>query len=235
MLGILRRGFCLILFFCFSPQLFGEEVVEYSLIYKVRVAFLDAGDLSFQLLKSRNEYSFLGRFETSGVINRYYSWKGDFAAIGLLVSNLPKMTRYYSKSVSKDHDLKVVILKSDSVRILEAELDEVESLTRPRGDDLLSALFFSPKCYTGDYMNDGQDVFEVDLLKTSKNKLKQSEPYRSIERIRCLYKVRDYNGRTRKVTVTIDETEQGFFAKQVRIKVPLLPDILFELQEITWK
>ncbi len=223
--------FCASALLLFCPQVHSVEPLDRFFSYQVRIAVFNAGDLNFQLSSSSMNYGFFGEFETSGLINRYYRWKGEFSGLGRYENGWPKTSRYYARSESKDHELKIVVLTDRGVRLLETGEKFFQDLARPKGDDLISAFFFSPDCYTGNYLNDGEDTFEVVLIK--KRELSQtSSRFPSIRR--CYYKVKDYKGRTRKLNVELVRTENGIVASEIRIKVPLLPDIVFGLKDLSY-
>ena len=216
-----------ILLSCFQVQSADSSDRVFS--YQVRVALLDAGDLNFRLSSSLLVYDFFGEFQTSGIFDRYYSWKGEFAALGAYESGRPTTRKYYARSESKDHELKIVVLTEDGVRLLGGGDKDFRGLVRPKGDDLITALFFSPDCYRGNYINDGEDTFEIVMIK--QRDLSQKNARFSLIR-RCYYKVKDYRGRVRKLNVELASTDNGIVASKIRIKVPLLPDIVFDLKEI---
>lgn len=222
--------FCFFFVLLFSLQAQSSESLDRAFSYQVRIALFNAGDLNFRLSTSMFSYTFLGEFQTSGIINKYYSWKGEFAALGEYEAGRPTTRKYYARSESKDHELKIVLLKDDGIRLLEAGGSRFKDLVRPKGDDLISAFFFSPDCYRGNYVNDGEDSFEVVLIK-QRDLSKRKSSFASMRR--CYYRVKDYKGRTRKLNVELATTEHGIVASEVRIKVPLLPDIVFDLKEIS--
>lgn len=221
--------FSILFLLSLSFQLQSAEILDRVFNYQARIALFNAGDLNFRLSSSLFGYSFVGEFQTSGIINKYYSWKGEFAAVGDYKDGRPTTANYYSRSESKDHELKIVLLGEDGIRLLEAGGSEFKSIARPKGDDLISAFFFSSDCYEGNYVNDGEDSFEVVLIKRRDLPKKKSSlaAFR-----RCYYKVKDYKGRTRKLNVELATTASGIVASEIRIKVPLLPDIVFGLKEV---
>ena len=203
-------------------------VIERGLVYSVRIAFLDAGNFHFKLSSSSTRYSFFGHFETKGLINKYFSWKGDFAAIGSLENGSPTMEKYYARSESKDHELKLVVLRSEGLRFLPAGEKVFQFADRPQGDDLITALFLSPRCYDGKYVNDGEDTFEMFLIKAKE--IKQNKEMFG-PTLKCYYRVKDYKGRSRRLNVTLASSAYGAITKEVRVKIPLLPDIVFDLKK----
>tara|TARA_A100001011_G_scaffold260187_1_gene268685 strand:+ start:428 stop:1114 length:687 start_codon:yes stop_codon:yes gene_type:complete len=203
-------------------------VIERGLVYSVRIAFLDAGNFHFKLSSSSTRYSFFGHFETKGLINKYFSWKGDFAAIGSLENGSPTMEKYYARSESKDHELKLVVLRSEGLRFLPAGEKVFQFADRPQGDDLITALFLSPRCYDGKYVNDGEDTFEMFLIKAKEIKQKKEKFGPTLK---CYYRVKDYKGRSRRLNVTLASSEYGAFTKEVIVKIPLLPDLVFDLKK----
>ena len=203
-------------------------VTEHSLVYSVRIAFLDTGDFHFKRSSSQSTYFFSGHFETKGLINKYYRWKGEFAAIGSLENGSPKMEKYYARSESKDHELKLVVLEAEGVRFLPPGGKTFQFSDRPKGDDLVTALFLTPRCYDGSHVNDGEDTFEMFLTKVKEIKQKK-EKFGPI--LKCYYRVKDYKGRSRRLNVTISSSAYGPITKEVRVKIPLLPDVVFDLKK----
>ena len=161
---------------------------------------MDTGDFHFKRSSSHSTYFFSGHFETKGLINKYYRWKGDFAAIGSLENGSPRMEKYYSRSESKDHELKVVVLESEGIRFLLPGGKTFQFTDRPKGDDLVTALFLTPGCYDGTRVNDGEDTFEIFLTKAKEIKQKK-EKFGPI--LKCYYRVKDYKGRSRRLNVTL--------------------------------
>ena len=218
-------GFGLLLVF---PLSVCAGVTEHSLVYSVRIAFVDTGDFHFKRSSSHSRYSFSGHFETKGLINKYYQWKGDFAAIGSLENGSPKMEKYYARSESKDHELKLVVLDAEGVRYLPPGGKTFQFSDRPKGDDLVTALFLTPRCYDGSHVNDGEDTFEMFLTKVKEIKQKK-EKFGPI--LKCYYRVRDYKGRSRRLNVTVASSSRGPITQEVRVKIPLLPDVVFGLKK----
>ena len=202
-------------------------VTEHSLVYSVRIALLETGEFHFKRSSNHSRYSFSGHFETKGLINKYYRWKGDFAAIGSLENGSPKMEKYYARSESKDHELKLVVLEPEGVRFLPPGGKTFQFSDRPKGDDLVTALFLTPRCYDGPHVNDGEDTFEMFLIKVKEIKQKK-EKFGPI--LKCYYRVKDYKGRSRRLNVIVSSSAYGPITQEVRVKIPLLPDIVFALK-----
>ena len=225
----LLRFFGFVLFFIAVIEVYGENA-QREMAYKVRLAFLDAGDLNFKLSFSSIKYSFLGDFETRGLINNYYRWKGKFAATGRLENGLPKMERYYARSESKDHSQKFVVIRDESVRVLPPGGKTFQFESRPKGNDLLTVLFLTPICYEGKYVNDGEDTYQISLIKKKEKNHKDME-FNAI--FSCHYRVKDYKGRSRRLVVTLADSIYGVITKEVRVRIPLLPDIVFDLRKVS--
>ena len=99
---------------------------------------------------------------------------------------------------------------------------------RPKGDDLVTAFFLTPRCYYGSHVNDGEDTFETFLTKVKEIKQKK-EKFGPI--LKCYYRVEDYKGRSRRLNVTIASSSHGPITQEVRVKIPLLPDVVFDLKQ----
>ena len=138
------------------------------------------------------------------------------------------MEKYYSRSESKDHELKVVVLESEGIHFLPPGGKTFQFSNRPKGDDLVTALFLTPRCYDGTHVNDGEDTFEMFLIKAKEIKQKKE---RYGPALKCYYRVKDYKGRSRRLNVTLASSVHGAITKEVRVKIPLLPDIVFDLKK----
>jgi hypothetical protein len=201
-----------------------------SYAYDAKVAWLDAGELALHLNRADDAYEFAGFFATSREMNAYYSWNGVFAGVGRWDGSGPTSDAYLARSVSKDHDLKIVVMSDDGVRRLDEPDGEFESLDRPAGNDLISALFFTPACYAGGYVHDGEDAYRIELRDTGAREMSEGQNYYAGSVTDCRYDVFDDRGRKRRVTVSLADVGGRQVAVEVRVKIPLLPDPVFRLK-----
>ena len=194
------------------------------------MAFIDAGQLSLRLDRSAAAYAVHGQFKTSRMMSRYYSWNGVFAAVGEWQGSGPVTRAYMSRTVSSDRDLKIVLLYQDEVRVLEEANGDFESVHKPGGVDLISALFFTPDCYTGGEVHDGEDTYTIQLRRERARKINGGRGYYSGPVTSCDYRVIDHKNRKRRVIVSLANVDGSQVAVQVRAKIPVLPDALFKLK-----
>jgi len=201
-----------------------------ELRYDARMSFLKAGELSLELNRTGEEYEVAGEFQTSRAMSAYYSWNGIFAATGHWGHRGPITRAYMSRTMSKDDDLKIVLNTEDGARILEDPNGEFENIEKPAGVDLISALFFSPSCFKGGVVHDGEDSYRLDLRSEKKQRLHGSAKYYRGEVTNCDYDVRDHKDRKRRVVVSLADIGNTTVAVQLRAKIPVLPDAVFRLR-----
>lgn len=201
--------------------------------YDARMAFIKAGvlELSLNRYGAQHElYEVSGQFQTSRAMSKYYSWNGIFAATGRWEGEGPVTTAYMSRTTSKDEDLKIVLNTPDGARLLKGASHEFQTIDKPAGIDLISALFFSPVCYQGGSVHDGEDAYELVLDEEKAERFKGGREYYDGEVTSCHYSVRDHKGRKRKVVVSLADIGDTKVAVQVRAKIPVLPDAIFRLR-----
>ncbi|MEE2784535.1 MAG: DUF3108 domain-containing protein [Pseudomonadota bacterium] len=195
------------------------------------MAFLKAGELRLELSQQADTYEVIGRFKTSRAMSFYYTFNGVFAAVGKWRPfGGPVTTAYMSRTTENDRDLKIVLNYAQGARVLDGADDQFESVERPGGIDLISALFFSPGCYEGGVVHDGEDAYRLTLNSQRSHTLRGGRKYFTGEVIRCDYAVRDHKNRRRRVIVSMADVRDIHVAVQVRAKIPLLPDAVFRLR-----
>jgi hypothetical protein len=199
--------------------------------YDAKMAFLKAGELTLNLARNGESYQVAGQFKTSRALSPYYTWNGIFAAVGKWSPfGGPVTTAYMSQTTGKDHDLKIVLTYPDATRVLDGPDDEFESIDRPGGIDLISALFFSPICYQGGLVHDGEDSYTLSLNSEHSHGFNGGRKYFKGEVTSCDYRVIDHKKRQRRVIVSMAELGGTKVAVQVRAKIPFLPDAVFRLR-----
>ena len=198
--------------------------------YDARMAFLKAGELALDLNRRGNQYEVAGQFQTSRAMSKYYSWNGIFAATGRWEAHGPVTTAYIARTTSKDEDLKIVLNTETGARLLEDPKGDFKSIDKPAGIDLISALFFSPSCYTGGVVHDGEDAYRLDLRSEQIQQMSGGGDYYQGEVTNCHYDVLDHKDRKRQIVVSLGEVGDTTVAVQVRAKVPVLPDAVFRLK-----
>jgi hypothetical protein len=194
------------------------------------MSFLKAGELSLELNRSGQDYEVAGEFQTSRAMSAYYSWNGVFAATGSWGEHGPVTKAYMSRTRSKDDDLKIVLNTEGGARLLDGPTSEFTNIEKPAGIDLISALFFSPGCFKGGAVHDGEDSYRLELRSEKKKTLHSGADYYRGEVTNCDYNVRDHKDRKRRVVVSLAEIGDTTVAVQVRAKIPVLPDAVFKLR-----
>ena len=213
-----------------TPSLAAADTESGTYHYDARMAFLNAGALALELHRFGNEYEVSGEFQTSRTMSSYYTWNGIFAATGRWEGHGPVTTAYMSRTVSKDDDLKIVLTYDDSAHVLDGPDNDFEVIKKPGGIDLISALFFSPSCYKGGLVHDGEDTYQLNLRSEKQKVLKSGSNYYSGEVVNCDYSVVDHKQRKRRIVVSLAEIAGSTVAVQVRAKIPIFPDAYFRLR-----
>ena len=221
--------------------LFGFLVVFFSLLqsishsqeslrlnYAARVGPLNAGNLVIDLHPTPTTYEFLGRFKTSQMMERYYKWSGVFAAKGVLLDDRFLTEAYFTKTEDKKRK-QVVIFSDKEVRRLRKTAEGFKTKPRPRGVDLISALFLSPNCYEGSQVHDGEDDYFIETKKEYSQRLRAAARYFSGRVTVCRYHLKDNKNRSRSLEVAIGEIDGRKLAVKVVARVPLLPNPTFRL------
>ncbi|MEM7100646.1 MAG: DUF3108 domain-containing protein [Pseudomonadota bacterium] len=201
-----------------------------SFAYDARMAFLKAGELSLDLSRTGDQYEVAGEFKTSRAMSAYYTWNGIFAAVGTWQRGGPVTKAYMARTTGKDDDLKIVLTYEDGARVLDDSTGGFESVNKPGGIDLISALFFSPECYQGGQVHDGEDTYRLTLRSEKVHRFNGGRGYYKGEVTSCDYHVLDHKDRKRRVIVSLAQVGDTKVAVQVRAKIPILPDAVFRLR-----
>lgn len=208
----------------------GEPIEpEVTYRYEARMAMINAGILSLELGRQQGIYEVLGQFNTSRAMNKYYSWNGLFAARGDWQNGRPQTKAYLTRSKSSDDGYKVVIYTPKETRRLRKASEVFETRDKPEGVDLITALFISPDCFQGSRVHDGEDDYEIQLLKRKIKTVNATPRYYSGPGIQCDYQVRDNKGRKRRIQIVLADINGKTVAAAASIKIPLLPDPAFRL------
>ena len=198
--------------------------------YDAKMAWLKAGELSLEMFRSGTSYEVLGEFQTSKAMSNYYTWNGVFAASGRWEGAGPVTRAYMSRTISKDDDLKIVLNYENSARLLDGPDSSFEDIPKPSGVDLISALFFTPSCFAGGAVHDGEDTYHLTLRASRTKDLRGGQGYYQGPATDCDYHIRDHKDRKRRVVVSLAEVGDTTMAVQVRAKIPVLPDAIFRLR-----
>ena len=198
--------------------------------YDAKMAFLKAGELNLALSRHGQAYEVSGQFQTSRAMSAYYTWNGIFAAVGRWEPGGPVTTAYMAQTTGKDEELKIVLTYEDGARVLDGSDGQFEETPKPGGIDLISALFFSPGCYAGGAVHDGEDTYQLKLRGERTHKYNGGRGYYKGEVVSCDYHVLDHKQRKRRVIVSLAEVDGVKVAVQVRAKIPVLPDAIFRLR-----
>jgi len=225
-LGRPLLGFLVVLFSLLQNISHSQESLR--LDYAARVGPLNAGNLVIDLHPTPTTYEFLGRFKTSQMMERYYKWSGVFAAKGVLLDDRFLTEAYFTKTEDKKRK-QVVIFSDKEVRRLRKTAEGFKTKPRPRGVDLISALFLSPNCYEGSQVHDGEDDYFIETKKKHSQRLRAAARYFSGRVTVCRYHLKDNRNRSRSLEVAIGEVDGRKLAVKVVARVPLLPNPTFRL------
>jgi hypothetical protein len=153
-----------------------------------------------------------------------------FAAKGHWEEGARQTDGYFVRSEGSDDRFKMVVLSKREVRLLDGIDEEFTTLARPGGTDLISGLFFSPGCYAGSLLHDGEDFYPVKTIKRKLTKLGQSDLHVSGKAQECVYRVSDRKQRKRKIYVTQVQQQGMTVAAKIRVAISFFPDPTFRLR-----
>ena len=214
----------------FSAVAHSESITsEQTYRYEARMAVLNAGILTLDFRRRPEGYEFLGGFETSRAMNKYYTWNGLFASKGAWQDGKPQTEAYLTLSKSSDDGYKVTVYGPRETRRMRKASDPFETIPSPQGVDLIVALFLSPDCFDGPKVHDGEDDYEIRLLNRRTINVSAIQRYYSGPGIQCDYQVRDNKGRKRRIQIILAEINGNTVAVVASIKIFLLPDPVFRL------
>ena len=219
-------GFLVVFFSLLQNISHSQESLRLN--YAARVGPLNAGNLVIDLHPTPTTYEFLGKFKTSQMMERYYKWSGVFAAKGVLLNDRFLTEAYFTKTEDKKRK-QVVIFSDKEVRRLRKTAEGFKTKPKPRGVDLISALFLSPNCYEGSQVHDGEDEYSIETKKKYSQKLRAAARYFSGTVTVCRYHLKDNKNRSRSLEVAIGEIDGRKLAVKVVARVPLLPNPTFRL------
>ena len=198
--------------------------------YQASMGPLVAGTLDFEFLRTSSEYQLLGRFLSSQSLSAYYTWTGAFAANGEWVDQAPVTQTYLVQSESTDDDYKVVVMGPTDSQVILGRDGDFETIPRPAGVDLISALMFTPQCFDGSAIHDGEDSYPIKLLESRQAKLSRKRGFFSGKVLRCDYAVTSRRGNQRKLRVSMTQIDGIWVAAEVRVRLAIWPDPVFRLR-----
>ena len=197
--------------------------------YDVRVAWLNAGQLRADLRTHGERYELEGEIATSGVMDRVFKWRGTFAATGHMVQGHPHTTAYLL--FEEDGKGREMVLATRRETTIHATGRASETLPAPQGSDLMSVLFLAPHCVAETTAHDGEDVYHVHLARATEQSLRQKERYYSGPTERCDYRFRYEDGTVRRISLWMADWRNRRLPVRIRIRVPLLPDVVLRLRQ----
>lgn len=199
-----------------------------QLRYDVRVAWLNAGQLRADLHTPAQRYELSGVIATSGVMDRFFKWRGTFAAAGRIENGYPRTTAYLL--FEEDGKGREMVLATRRETTIHATGRASETLPAPRGSDLMSVMFLAPHCLRQATVHDGEDPYHIRLVRTAEQFLRQKERYYSGPTERCDYRFRYDDGTVRRISLWMAELPRRRLPVRIRVRVPLLPDVLLRLR-----
>ncbi len=211
--------------FCASAMAQDEAL---RLRYDVRVAWLNAGQLRADLHTPAERYELSGAIATSGVMDRFFKWRGTFAAAGRMENGYPRTTAYLL--FQEDDKGREMVLATPQETTIHATGRTSETLPAPRGSDLMSVLFLAPHCLRQATVHDGEDPYHIRLVRTAEQFLRQKERYYSGPTERCDYRFHYDDGTVRRISLWMADLPCRRLPVRIRVRVPLLPDVVLRLR-----
>ena len=221
-------GVLLLLMFTSSILGSGNDNDTHALVYDARVGFLSAGTLEVNMLLSDGRYEMFGDVRTSGAIERFFRWRGKFAAVGFMVEESPRTRAYLLFEETKS--ARKVTLAAHGRTTIHRPAGASREVQYPRGSDLMSVLFLTNHCFNSAWVHDGEDAYEV-ILKTSRQtKVEQGRAYFRGRAEQCRYRFRYGKDEARGLDVWLGLDDDRLVPVRIRVRVPFRPDSLLKLR-----
>lgn len=198
------------------------------LAYDVKIAWLEAGKLSADIARRAERYELAGNIVSSKAMDRFFRWRGRFAATGALVAGFPTTRAYLL--FEDDGEEREVLLATAGTTNLHRSGGRSKSSPAPPGSDLMSVLFLAPHCLPETEVHDGQSRYHLRLYGTAEQVLRQSARYYSGATTRCDYRFRYSNGTVRRISLWMADWRGARAPVRVRVRIPLLPDVVLRLR-----
>ena len=199
-----------------------------TLHYDVQVAWIQAGEIVMQLTERGERYMLSGTVTTSPLMDRFFRWRGQFVSSGRFNDGFPRTDAYLlqgdngeRQETSVSFDGKTNIATSDG---------ESREVDLPPGSDFMSVTFLAPHCLVDATLHDGEDLYHLQLTRTSEEHLALKPPFFAGWSQRCDYKFRFDDGSTRRVSLWTAEWQGRRLPVRVRVRIPFLPDGVLQLR-----
>ena len=210
-----------------------SESSEISMVYDGRVGPIKVGVLEAHLAIKDGAYELDGEIAGAGPIARLLDWKGEFAAKGIFEEGYPMSTAYLlMERDEKDEkqETKTVLIYDSTVVINETGKPRIER-EKPRGIDMMTAIFANSECREEMLVHDGEDPFVIKLWKQKPDqKLRQGKNYYSGSAEMCRYKFIYDENEVRKVDIWLAEIQGRRVPVRLAFRIPVIPDGIFKLR-----
>ncbi|MCH2337610.1 MAG: DUF3108 domain-containing protein [Pseudomonadales bacterium] len=221
-------GVLLLLMFTSSILGSGNDNDTHALVYDARVGFLSAGTLEVNMLLSDGRYEMFGDVRTSGAIERFFRWRGKFAAVGFMVEESPRTRAYLLFEETKS--ARKVTLAAHGRTTIHRPAGASREVQYPRGSDLMSVLFLTNHCFNSAWVHDGEDAYEVILRTSRQTKVEQGRAYFRGRAEQCRYRFRYGKDEARGLDVWLGLDDDRLVPVRIRVRVPFRPDALLKLR-----
>ena len=221
-------GVLLLLMFTSSILGSGNDNDTHALVYDARVGFLSAGTLEVNMLLSDGRYEMFGDVRTSGAIERFFRWRGKFAAVGFMVDESPRTRAYLLFEETKS--ARKVTLAAHGRTTIHRPAGASREVQYPRGSDLMSVLFLTNHCFNSAWVHDGEDAYEVILRTSRQTKVEQGRAYFRGRAEQCRYRFRYGKDEARGLDVWLGLDDDRLVPVRIRVRVPFRPDALLKLR-----
>tara|TARA_B100001146_G_C16051502_1_gene378084 strand:+ start:105 stop:818 length:714 start_codon:yes stop_codon:yes gene_type:complete len=212
----------------FALEVFGSSEDTQVLVYDARVGFLSAGTLEVNMTLSKGRYELFGDVRTSGAIERFFRWRGKFAAVGFMVEEMPR-TRAYLLFEERKNSRKVTLAAHGKTTIHRPSAVSRE-VQYPQGSDLMSVLFLTDHCFDAAWVHDGEDAYEVVRTASRQTFVKQGKTHFRGSTKLCRYRFNYGKAEQRGLDVWLGLHRDRWVPVRIRVRVPFRPDALLRLR-----
>ena len=209
-------------------EVLGSTEDTQVLVYDARVGFLSAGTLEVNMTLNQGRYELFGDVRTSGAIERFFRWRGKFAAVGFMVEETPRTEAYLLFEERKN--ARKVTLAAHGKTTIHRPSGVSREVQYPRGSDLMSVLFLTDHCFDAAWVHDGEDAYEVVRTASRQTFVSQGKTHFRGSTKLCRYRFNYGKAEQRRLDVWLGLHRDRWVPVRIRVRVPFRPDALLRLR-----
>ena len=198
-----------------------EAASSTMLHYDIQIAWIQAGQIIMRLTRRGERYVLSGRVATSGLMDRFFRWRGRFISTGRMAERFPR-TDAYMLWGDDGEEQETMMSFGGTTTITKGGRSERRE--QPIGSDFMSVTFLAPHCVEETTLHDGKRLYRLFLEDEATTQLERRGRYHFGPAERCDYRFRYADGSTRRLSLWMGDWRGQRLPLRIRVRVPLLPD-----------